>query len=261
MDTNSGSPKRRFVSLPATTASAPVAKRAIVRALAETEAPSRETKAFIVPAVTLGDVVGDQLRQVGIDLKHRAKSATKIEEILPSSALGFPYARPRNISIGYLRSTKPQCEVLLRNEVLPKIHYPDGSEYGDRPYIRMADDKYATSMANEVGVDVLICHKGMSLFMTREDSGWYYWPVDKDGDILRLPLRGKVREELIEARSAIFQAQEDQIVHAYKCHPKHIVVVIEVVCEDGSKFDLVVVKDTEGNTRVVEISHTEEFFS
>jgi hypothetical protein len=125
----------------------------------------------------------------------------------------------------------------------------------------MVDDKYATSMTNEIGLDVDICHKGMSLFMTREDDGWYYWPVDKDGDILRLPLRGKVREELIEARSAIFQAQDDQIVHAYKCHPKHIVVVIEVVCEDGSKFDLVVVKDAEGNTRVVEISHAEEFFS
>lgn len=228
--------------------------------------------------VTLGDVIGDELQRISIDLTHRARTAPKIEEVVSSRALGLHYARPKSISVSYLRDSKPKpyCQAFSEAELnapCPKIHYPEAGWYGPHAYIELADEKYATSIDNELGVEVETCHKGMSLLMTKDKGSdfWLYWPTDHELNVLNFPLRGKVTDDLYEASSSMFEVQTDLIVHEFDDDgPQQIVLVLEFLprtensetgeIEEGKKSAMTIVLDAEGKTHVVEIPHSEELF-
>lgn len=249
--------------------------------------------------VTIGDVVGSKLDHVAQDLRHRAPRLTKLEETIHAKDLNpFHRVSPRTISVGYMRATKPapaefhsateypdgiRCysnvpfteEEIREHKQNPKlrIHYPDGAQYGEYPYIEMTDDTYATAMENELGVTVDICHKGMSLLMSRhrEDDHWKYWPLDREYNLQNLPLRGKVTDSLYEANSTMFDLPMEPIVHEYDDeNAQPFVLVMEYLpkaenyetgeIKDDGKFAIAIVVDTEGVTRVVEIPHAEELF-
>lgn len=223
-----------------------------------------------IPRVLLGDrdVLRERLEQVAFDLKHRAQSRTKFTEVVRTEScfLGSledgHYTRSRRIEVGYILSTKPVAGVAFSQEELsapiPIICYAENVCFGSHPFIELPDDTYATDMENEMGVRVDICHKGMSLCMTREEDRWVYWPMDRDGNIQNFPLLGKVTKELIDAQCV--HVSEEPIVHEYIDDTEHLVLVIEVLHEDGEKHNIAVVLDAEGQRQAVEIPHTEEFF-
>lgn len=222
------------------------------------------------PRVLLGDrdVLGERLEQVAFDLKHRAQSRTKFTEVVRTESCFLAsiedgrYTRSRRIEVDYILATKPVVGTAFSQEELrtpiPIIFYADNACFGSHPFIELPDDTYATDMENEMGVRVDICHKGMSLCMTKEEDHWVYWPMDRDGNIQNFPLCGKVTKELIDAQCV--HVSEEPIVHEYMDDSEHLALVIEVLHEEGEKYNLVVVLDTEGQRRAVEIPHTEEFF-
>ena len=237
-----------------------------------------------VPKVKLGDqdVAGAQLQQAVRDLQVKKKRCRRIqlEEVVRTDLcfVSGCSTSSREVTVGYKRSTKPNSDPKMLERLsetpqtsLPIIRYPEGERFGSNLFLELTDDTYGTPFTTESGDEVEICFAGMSLSMERKDDHWVYWPHDRSDKRQNFPLRGKVTQDLVEARyldpptepiTRESDVDGDQIAFMLEVAPNEVEEVDgEEIITFLAPYVFIIVTLLTGEKRAIKVPYNDSFFA